>query len=126
MATALRRAPPPALLWLLALAGGAAAAASVVLAQTSDHASDPDIQGTLSAWVTITYVLAGLVAWERRPQSRFGPLMVTAGFTLFLSSLSSANAAVPYTIGFAFDIVPAVVFLHVFLAFPGGRLESTF
>ncbi len=29
----------------------------------------------------------------------------------------------PFTIGIAFDLVPAVVFLHVFLAFPSGRLE---
>ncbi len=49
--------------------------------------------------------------------------MVIAGFAIFLSSLSSANVAVPYTIGVAFDLLPAVLFLHVFLAFPSGRLE---
>ncbi len=31
-----------------------------------------------------------------------------------------------YTIGAAFDILPAALFLHVFLAFPEGRLRSRF
>ncbi len=31
-----------------------------------------------------------------------------------------------FTIGIAFDLVPAVLFLHVFLAFPTGRLGSRF
>ena len=74
-------------------------------------------------WVVLGYVLAGLVGWWHQPDSRFGPLMLAAGFAMFLSSLSWANATVPYTIGIAFDLLPAVLFLHVFLAFPSGRLE---
>ena len=56
-------------------------------------------------WITLTYVFAGLVAWRRRPESRFGPLMIAAGFAAFLSGLSSANAAALFTIGIAFDLV---------------------
>jgi signal transduction histidine kinase len=37
--------------------------------------------------------------------------------------LAWANAAVPITVGEAFDGLPPVLFLHVFLAFPSGRLE---
>ena len=54
-------------------------------------------------WMVLGYVLAGLVAWWRRP-SRFGPLMVAAGFTIFVSSLSWANGSVLFTIGIAFDL----------------------
>ena len=72
------------------------------------------------------FVFAGVVAWWRRPESRFGILMVLAGTSWFLSTLSSANLAIPYTIGIAFDLLPGVVFLHVFLAFPNGRLERPF
>ncbi|MDP9259661.1 MAG: histidine kinase [Actinomycetota bacterium] len=84
------------------------------------------MHATLVAWMVVSYVLAGLVAWWRRPESRFGALMVAAGFTIFVSSLESANVAVPFTIGSAFDLLPAVLFLHVFLAFPTGRLERSF
>jgi signal transduction histidine kinase len=84
---------------------------------------EPGIRSALLVWVVLPYVLAGLVAWWRRPESRFGPLMVTAGFATFLSGLQWSNHALPYTIGLVFDLLPAVIFLHVFLAFPSGRLE---
>ena len=74
-------------------------------------------------WGILGFILAGVVAWWRRPESRFGLLLVLAGAVWFLSRLSSANLAVPYTVGITFDLLPAVVFLHVFLAFPSGRLE---
>jgi signal transduction histidine kinase len=48
---------------------------------------------------------------------------VAAGFAMFVSSLQWASAALPYTLGLAFDLLPAALFIHVFLAFPSGRLE---
>ena len=84
---------------------------------------EPGIRSALLVWVVLPYVLAGLVAWSRRPESRFGPLMVLAGFATFLSGLQWSNHALPYTVGLVFDIVVAAIFLHVFLAFPSGRLE---
>ena len=44
----------------------------------------------------------------------------------FLVTLSWTNNDVPYTIGQALDKLPAVAFLHVFLAFPSGRLSGRF
>jgi signal transduction histidine kinase len=113
-------------LLLIAVAGAVAAAISVVVALGSDRLGAPGVQGALMAWITLSYVFAGLVAWWRRPGNRLGPLMIAAGFGVFLSSLSSANAAIPYTLGITFDLAAAVLFLHVFLAFPSGRLSSTF
>ena len=118
--------PRPAVLWALAGTAVAAATVSVVLVVNSDHVSDPGVSAALNAWVTLSYALAGLIAWWRRPDSRFGPLMVAAGFAVFLSSLSSANTAVLFTVGIACDLLPAVVFLHVVLAFPSGRLQTRF
>ena len=112
------------MLWALALAGCAAAALTFAVAFASDHVSDALVDAALLDWIVLPYVLAGVVAWWRRPESRFGPLMVAAGFGMFLSSLQWANWALPYTIGLAFDLLPAVLFIHVFLAFPGGRLEG--
>jgi signal transduction histidine kinase len=116
--------PKRIVLWTVALAGVLAAASSVLLALASDHVSEPGVHGALQAWGLLGYVLAGVVAWWRRPESRFGPLMIAAGAVWFLSSLSSSNYAVPYTIGIAFDLLAAVFFLHVFLAFPSGRLHQ--
>jgi signal transduction histidine kinase len=108
----------------LALGGFAAAGTVVALAYTSDHVVEPGLRAALLDWIVVPYVLAGLVAWWRRPESRFGPLMVAAGFVMFLSGLQWSNQALPYTLGLLFDLAPAVLFLHVFLAFPTGRLEG--
>jgi len=116
------RAPRAAVLWVIALAGFAAAGVTVALALTSDHVDEPGVQALLVDWILFGYVLAGTVAWWRRPESRFGPLMLAAGFAFFLSALSWSNEAVPFTIGIAFDLVPAALYLHLFLAFPSGRL----
>jgi hypothetical protein len=124
--TAEPRAPRRSVLWGIALLGFASAGVLMWLALTSDHVNEPGLQGALTVWITLPYVLAGVIAWSRRPDSRFGPLMIAAGFTMFLSSLGWANTAIPHTIGLAFDLLPAIVFLHVFLAFPTGRLEHRF
>ncbi|HEY7707793.1 MAG TPA: sensor histidine kinase [Gaiellaceae bacterium] len=78
----------------------------------------------LSNWLTASYVLCGLFAWWRRPESRFGPLLVAAGFANFVSTLSWTTNDLTFTLGQALDLVPPVIFLHVFLAFPSGRLSS--
>jgi signal transduction histidine kinase len=122
----LARAPRLRTLLAIALAGFAAAGVSMALALASDHVNEPGLQAALIDWITLPYVLAGCIAWRRRPDSRFGPLMIAAGFTMFVSSLAWANAPLPQTIGQAFDLVPAAVFLHVFLAFPSGWLEHGF
>ena len=120
------RAPRSSVLWAIALVGGTAAGTSFALALTSDHVNEPGLQAALMDWITLPYILAGVVAWRRRPESRFGPLMIAAGFAMFLSTLAWANAPLPFTVGQAFDLLPAIVFLHVFLAFPSGRLEHPF
>ena len=111
-------------LWLIALAGCAAAAGTMTLALTSDHGgADRGLQAGLSDWIVLSYVFSGAIAWWRRPESRFGPLMVAAGFLIALTTVRAANAGLPYTLGWTLDLLPAVVFLHVYLAFPTGRLQ---
>jgi signal transduction histidine kinase len=116
------RAPRLLTLWALALAGCAAAAASFALALNSDHVSEPGLQAALVTWMILPFIFSGLIAWSRRPASRLGPLMIVAGFAVFLSTLQWSDAAVPYTVGLALDLVPAVLFMQVYLAFPTGTL----
>ena len=82
------------------------------------------MQVALLDWITIPFVLAGLVAWWRRPDSRIGPLLIAGGFASGLSALQLTHVDTLYTIGAVFDILPAAFFLHVCLAFPDGRLRS--
>src|SRR3954449_2413940 len=117
------RRPRLAVVGWIAVAGCAAAAVSMSLTLTNDELSAPGVRAGLNDWLTLTYVFAGLTAWLRRPESRFGPLMVAVGFAAFLSSLSLGDRAVPFTLGTVFDLMAGAVFLHVCLAFPNGRLE---
>ena len=77
-----------------------------------------------SAWVSVPFIAAGLIAWWRRPASRLGKLMVVGGFASALSALQFAELPLFFTVGALFDIVPAALFLHIYLAFPEGRLKS--
>ena len=131
MATALPSdftAPNSRRLWsgvpVAAALATAAAAASVGFAFA---AGNPDgLQVFLLEWVGVPYIVAGVIAWWRRPQSALGPLMVAGGLASAFSGWQVADSAAPYTLGAAFDIVPAALFLHVCLAFPDGRLRSRF
>jgi signal transduction histidine kinase len=115
-------APKPAVLVAIAVAGVAAGATTLALGLMNDEVDHVGMRVFLNDWITLNYIGAGLIAWWRRPDSRFGPLMVAAGFVNFLATLDWATAAVPFTIGAVFDVLPPVVFLHVFLAYPTGRL----
>lgn len=120
-------APRPTIAVLLAIAfvALAGAAGAVVLRLNSDHAgAEPGLQIALLDWIIVSYALSGLIAWWRRPDSRLGPLMIAAGFFTLVACISSANSAFFFTIGQAFDLIPFALFLHVFLAFPSGRLRG--
>jgi signal transduction histidine kinase len=114
----------------IAIAGCAAAATSFTLAVTGEgvgvELGEPLVIALLTAFLTLSYVLCGLFAWRRRPASRFGPLMIAAGFVNFVSTLVWATSDLIHTLGQTIDLIPPVLFLHVFLAFPDGRLRGRF
>jgi signal transduction histidine kinase len=122
------RAPAPSVLWAFAVVGCAAAAVSFVMAFRSTLVSgqlgEPVVVGLLINSITVSYILCGVVAWWRRPSSRFGPLMIAVGFANFAATLSWTGNDVLFTLGQALDFVPPVLFLHAFLAYPTGRLRS--
>ena len=125
------RAPPTVLmLWPIAVAGCAAATYSFVAAlrhpSLGAALGEPLVVALLSNWLTVSYILCGLYAWWRRPESRFGALMVAAGFVNFISTLSWTTNDLTFTLGQALDLLPPVLFLHVFLAFPTGHLTDPF
>jgi signal transduction histidine kinase len=125
------RAPPRASVsWAIAIVGCAAAAISFTLAVAGEgvgvELGEPLVIAVLTAFLTLSYVLCGLFAWRRRPGSRFGPLMIAAGFVNFVATFVWSTSDVPFTVGQAIDLVPPVVFLHVFLVFPDGRLRGRF
>ncbi len=118
------RTPKRFVLWGIGVAGVVAASATAALGVTNGEVDHVAIRVFLNDWITLNYIVAGLVAWWRRPDSPFGLVMACAGFVNFLATLDWARADVLFTVGAALDLVAPVLFLHVFLAYPSGRLTG--
>jgi len=76
----------------------------------------------------IVIAAAGLVAWDRRPAWRTGPLLVLAGYLWYIGSLyviTGDRTAVPF-LGFAFRGYYDVILAFVVLTVPGDRFRSRF
>jgi signal transduction histidine kinase len=121
------RGPPRRFVFVtLAVAGLLAAIVSYRLSLAGDYGPLPHIHAGLVAWIVVSYVGCGLIAWSRRPESRFGPLMLAAGLAPALARLSDADFEPVRVVGEGLRLLPAVVFLHIFLAYPSGRLSRRF
>jgi signal transduction histidine kinase len=119
-----RAAPRPALLWALCVAAVAACVITAGLASANEELYQPALRVLLVWWITLPYIFAGIVAWRRRPDSFFGPLMILAGFATQLSILQWTGQPLLNTVGQLCDLLVAAVWLHVFLAYPSGRLAG--
>jgi signal transduction histidine kinase len=73
------------------------------------------------AWA---FVLAGLVAWMRRPANRLGPLMTAAGLALLLRQLRYSHDPLAFTVFFALGEVAYALAAHSVLAYPSGRVSG--
>ncbi|WP_372344494.1 sensor histidine kinase [Streptomyces sp. KL116D] len=70
------------------------------------------------------YVVAGLVAWNRRPANHTGRLMVAEGVTWFFGNLQGTAVPVLFTFGAWWEALNMAVLLHLVLSFPEGRLTT--
>ncbi len=91
------------------------------LVLSSDHFTDREwaLFGPLVGW---SFIGTGRYASRRRPESRFGVLMVALGFAWFLAPLAAANSALLFTLGILLGSIWGAVLAHVLLSFPSGRL----
>jgi signal transduction histidine kinase len=116
------------LLVALAGAGVAATGAAIVLVVVGHGVDFRPVgvaRGVVQNAIFGIWIAAGLIAWQQRPDSRVGPLMTAIGF-LDVSQDLFWNASLPFTLGL---LVPALSFpmlVHLFVAFPSGRLTTRF
>jgi signal transduction histidine kinase len=103
-----------------ALIAGAAAAALIA---SSDHTPMPGAGIVIGLLISWSFIGTGLYAWWRRPANRFGALMTAVGFTYMLAALTASDDSVVFTIGVVLSSLYFVVFAHMLLAYPDGRLE---
>ena len=96
----------------------------VLLVLGSEHFPDPGVWAVFGPAVGLSFVGTGLYAWRRRPESRFGRLMVLAGFAWFLGPLYASDAPLVFTFGIVLSGLWGPVFGHLLLSFPTGRLPT--
>jgi len=121
-----RKAAPGARLRLeLSVAGIAGAVLCVISALVTlsgPTATDAGLAAAGRALMVGVPVAVGLYAWHRRPEERFGPLLVALGFGWFVTTLSESGNEVAYSIGRVAGWIVELGLIYAILAFPVGRL----
>jgi signal transduction histidine kinase len=118
----------------LALLAGAAAALAVIAYRVQMHNLGVTIHGhgpfttpARSAAIVAAasaFVVAGLVAWARRPGNALGPLMTAAGFALLLRQLRYSHDPFLFTTFFALGELSYWVVAQAVFAYPSGRITD--
>jgi signal transduction histidine kinase len=75
----------------------------------------------LVAW---SFLFSGVVVSLKRPASRFGPLMIVAGFALLARQLRYAHEALLFSVFLVVGDLAYAVVGHVILAYPSGRVTD--
>ncbi len=112
-------------IWLVYAIGGLAAGGlALALVLTSEHETQPLLTSVLGLLVGWAFIGSGAVATVRRPENRTGLLLALVGFTFFLGALGESNDPVIFTLGVTLESLAIAVFIHLLLAYPGGRLAT--
>jgi signal transduction histidine kinase len=103
--------------------GGVGLGIAAYHVQVHDLGSSPAHAAT-SVVVSWSFLVAGLVAWARRPDNRIGPLLLAAGLALLLRQLRYSDDALIFTVFFLIGDLGYVIVAHSVLAYPSGRLTG--
>src|SRR3954454_15375568 len=114
-------------MWQVAvlLAGIAASAAALWVTLSADFLSYPGWLAVQKSDFILGPILAGLYWCRRRPQSRFGPMLIGFGFIGALYILQSASDSWLFSIGLLAETTIGLATRVLILAFPTGRLDRS-
>ncbi len=77
----------------------------------------------VAAW---SFLVAGLIAWSRRPENRLGRLMVLTCFALLARQFRYSHDPLAFTVFFLVGELGYALYAHVALAYPSGRVIDRF
>src|SRR5215213_9586943 len=112
-------------MWQVAvlLAAIAASAAAVWVTLSADFLTYPGWLAVQKADFILGPVLAGLYWYRRRPQSRFGPMLIVFGLLGAFYVLQSASNSWLFSLGLLAETAVGLATRVLILAFPTGRLD---
>jgi signal transduction histidine kinase len=106
----------------------ALAAGGVALGLFAYHVQTEALHLRLHSIATVavgwSFLLAGLVAWARRPTNRIGPLMILTAFALLARQLRYSDDAFLFTVFFILGDVGYALVGHSALSYPTGRVTD--
>lgn len=106
----------------LALLGIGAALGALALQLQVDNLHSPTDRAIATLAVGWAFLVAGLVAWSRRPDNRVGLLMVAAGVMLLVRQLRYSHDGLAFTVFFLVGELGYALVAHSALAYPTGRV----
>jgi signal transduction histidine kinase len=74
--------------------------------------------------VGLSYIVAGTIAWLRRPDNRIGPAILVTGITSLIPAFVRVSIPAVTSAAFAFAWITNVFGAFILLAYPSGRLFS--
>jgi signal transduction histidine kinase len=99
-------------------------AISIAVALANTAAPHRDAHAAIAALTIAALLGAGLYAWWRGGQGRFGKVLFATGLCWFLASLSNSDVDLLYSVGRVAGWVFEVVLIYALLSYPTGRLET--
>ena len=110
----------------LGCAGLVATAVAAGIAASSDLPTNPTAAAIARGLMVAVPIAVGLYAWHTRPDERFGPVLVAAGFGWFLTTLAESGDSLVYSIGRVSGWIVEIGLVWLILSFPSGRLTDRF
>jgi signal transduction histidine kinase len=108
---------------MLALAGLLVGLLGCAIIIGSDHVDHPALSAAGGLAIGAIWIGTGLYAWWRRPANRFGALMTFTGFAWLVNAFTAADDPAVFTFAVLLSSLYVAVFVHLLLAYPGGRLK---
>jgi signal transduction histidine kinase len=106
------------------LFAAAGVALGIAAYRTQTHAQHSAHHAAAQLAVGWAYLVAGLVAWRRRPENRIGALMLLTAFALLARQLRYSDDALLFTVFFILGDVGYALVGHSALAYPSGRVTD--
>ena len=97
---------------------------AILLVLASDHEDNKAATIALAVTAGLSFIVSGLIALWRRPENRTGYLLAAVGYLWFFGALNESNNDWLFTAGGALGSLVFGAFIHLLLAFPGGRLAG--